>query len=133
MAQCYDAGKAKGLSFVGVSNGNECWGTKEWNLSYPKVSWDECQKDCPKDKYKKCGDLMRSNVYDIRQYHSSPNFKACTKRPIDCSKLGGYNLTKDKCYTTCNKVDTKKLCYDKCGKTIIRTQFKSYNDYYSAR
>lgn len=73
---------------------------------------------------------MRSNIYDTRQYASNPNFKECKgKRPKDCSKLGGYLLAKDKCFTTCNKIDEKKICYDKCGKANVRSTFKAYKDY----
>lgn len=47
-AECHDAGKKRGLNFVGISNGNECWGSLKIG-KYPKVAAQECSKDCPKD------------------------------------------------------------------------------------
>lgn len=73
---------------------------------------------------------MRSNIYDIRAYGSTPNFEKCKgKRPVNCSLLGGYDLKNDVCYTTCMEVDEKKVCNDKCRATTVRAEFEDYRLY----
>lgn len=131
-AECWDAGKKQGQNFVGMSAGNECWGSLSIDM-YPKLDTSQCNQACPKDKYTKCGGQMRSNIYDIRKYGSTDSFDKCKgKRPANCAQRGGYDLTKDKCYTTCNQVDKKKICNEKCKATLVQGDFASYRLYSSA-
>ena len=66
--QCIQAGNDQSLVYVGLQNGDECWGDMSLG-SYGKANLKECHIPCSREHNRFCGGIMRNSIYDLRDIY----------------------------------------------------------------
>lgn len=115
---CFREGhKVKGVKYVGLQFGGECWGGSTFG-KYEKKNDLECNMICTEDTDLMCGAGWRNSVYFLTRYEGDEDNNYCADIPDkDCTRKGGYDKN-DKCNQTCLSSLKLTLCEDKCFKKI---------------